>query len=146
MQASPQGLSLTASLNLPPSLSRPSSTLSLLFLLFFSSVSFMRVSVTPTRLKTIYRRKWQLERRPMSAAKRQRKTREREREKGNTGCAGDGAGGSRKSIGVKSVNEVCCETVREARYGFANSRARRRYGTETGADGSGSGKNKNERA
>jgi len=29
--------------------------------------------------------------------------------------------GSRKPIGVKSVNEVCCETVREARYGFANS-------------------------
>ena len=22
---------------------------------------------------------------------------------------------------MKSVNEVCCETVREARYGFANS-------------------------
>lgn len=60
----------------------------------------------------------------MSAAKRQRK---RER-KGNTGCAGDGAGGSRKSTGVKSVNEVCCETVREARYGFANSRVRYRDG------------------
>jgi len=46
---------------------------------------------------------------------------EKEREKGN---AGDGAGESRKSTGVKSVNEVCCETVREARYGFANSRVR----------------------
>lgn len=53
----------------------------------------------------------------MSAAKRQRK-----REKGNGRCdAEDGAGESRKPIGVKSVNEVCCETVREARYGFANS-------------------------
>lgn len=50
---------------------------------------------------------------------------ERERKKGNGGCAGDGAGGSRKSAGVKSVNEVCCETVREARYGFANSKVRR---------------------
>jgi len=42
----------------------------LFLLLLFFSASFMRVSVTPTRLKTICRRKWQLKRRAMSAAKR----------------------------------------------------------------------------
>lgn len=65
---------------------------------------------------------------------------EKGRGKGNTGWAGSGAGGSRKSTGVKSVNEVCCETVREARYGFANSRApagkgRRRRAGDAGGPG-----------
>lgn len=81
----------------------------------------------------------------MNAAKRQRK-RERKRGKGNGGCAGDGAGGSRKSAGVKSVNEVCCETVREARYGFANSRvptAVRDRDTGWAGGRTGAGKNKN---
>lgn len=58
----------------------------------------------------------------MSAAKKRRKG---EGEKGALDAPRDGAGGSRKSTGVKSVNEVCCETVREARYGFANSGVRR---------------------
>lgn len=83
----PQGLSLTASLSLP--LSRPGpppppppppppGPAPLLSLVFFSLASFMRVSVTPTRLKTICRRKWQLERRSM---RERGKEAEKERER-----------------------------------------------------------------
>lgn len=53
---------------------------------------------------------------------------EKERERGKKGTVDApemAREGSRKSAGVKSVNEVCCETVREARYGFANSKVRR---------------------